>query len=106
MIFDGATTVHRVQYYPYDMLDLVSYGAAGVGSTKLRAGPYSTLPQQMLGAPGWFPYFSRDKLPNESDSVYAPLMKLTLSTIGNQVWSGWENLGGIRAPKNHSGKGT
>ena len=66
------------------MLDVVSYGATGVGSTKLRAG--LPIPQQMLGAPAQFLYSSRDKLPNESDSVDAQLMGLTLSTIGNQVW--------------------
>ena len=38
MVFDGNASVHRVQYYPYDMLELASYNIAGVGLTKLRAG--------------------------------------------------------------------
>ena len=49
LIFDGAATVHRVQFYPYDLLDLVSYGTAGIRPTKLRAG--LPIPQQMLDAP-------------------------------------------------------
>ena len=49
LIFDGAATVHRVQWYPYDMLELVSYGTASVGLTKLRVG--LSIPQQMLEAP-------------------------------------------------------
>ena len=64
------------------MLELASYTAAGVGSTKLA------IPQHLLDAPDWFLYFSCDKLPtgNESDAIDAQMMELTLSTIENQVW--------------------
>ena len=58
LILDGATAVHRVQFYTYDTLDLGSYSAASIGSAKLRAG--LTIPPELIDAPGWFTYFSRD----------------------------------------------
>ena len=77
------------------MLDLVSYSTTSVGSTKLRAG--LPIPPESVNAPDWFIYFSRDKLTNESDSVDAQLMGLTLSTIGNQVWAKllWEGANNL-----------
>ena len=63
------------------MLELGSYTVAGIRSTKFA------IPQHLLDAPDWFLYFSRDKLPNESDAIDAQMMELTLSTIENQVWS-------------------
>ena len=85
LVFDGGNLVHNVCYYPYEMLELVTYSAPGIGPTKLKAG--HPIPQQAMDVPNGFMYFSRPNLPNESDAVDAEMMGLTVSTIGNQIWS-------------------
>ena len=52
LVFSGDRLVHSVRSYPYEMLELVTYSATGIGPAKLKTG--LAIPHQAMDTPNWF----------------------------------------------------